>query len=238
MFRWNKDMIRFLQDASEFCDYYGNLAVRIMQELPNGDICDAGCGLGYLSLALSPYCRSLTAVDICPEVLTVLKQNCLTHSLGNITIRCGEIEKIPPETPYDGMVFCFFGRMEEILRIAKAQCRGRIVVIKKGWERHRFSLHHEQMHHETFADAEGLLQSLGVPFHSEIITMEMGQPLRSLDDAVRFFEIYHHGETGVTLDEVKRSLIRMNSEEFPYYLPSQKRMGFLSLDTGDLPDSI
>lgn len=57
MFRWNKDMIRFLQDASEFCDYHGNLAARIMQELPDGDICDAGCGLGYLSLALSPYCH-------------------------------------------------------------------------------------------------------------------------------------------------------------------------------------
>lgn len=55
MFIWNEDMIRFLRDASEHSDYHHLLAEYLAKRLPeNAHVCDAGCGLGYLSLAAGP----------------------------------------------------------------------------------------------------------------------------------------------------------------------------------------
>ena len=106
MFCWNEDMIRFLRDASEQSDYHRLLAARIARELPeNARVCDAGCGLGYLSLRLAPYCRQITAVDRSAEALAVLERNIAAGGPQNITPLCGEIENLPPREPYDAMVF-------------------------------------------------------------------------------------------------------------------------------------
>ena len=97
MFRWNEDMIRFLRDASEQSDYHRLLAEYLAGRLPaDAHVCDAGCGLGYLSLRLAPYCRRVTAVDVCEETLAVLRENCAKEGITNITPRCGEIDTQPP----------------------------------------------------------------------------------------------------------------------------------------------
>ena len=106
MFRWNEDMIRFLRDASEQSDYHRLLAETLAGRLPaDAHVCDAGCGLGYLSLRLAPYCRRVTAVDVCEETLAVLRENCAKEGITNITPRCGEIDTLPPDAPYEAIVF-------------------------------------------------------------------------------------------------------------------------------------
>ena len=74
---WHKDMIRFMTDASEYCDYYRQLTAQ-MQPWLSADmhICDAGSGLGYLSLALAPHVRQVTAVEKHPDAAAVLTDNC------------------------------------------------------------------------------------------------------------------------------------------------------------------
>ena len=41
---------------------------------PTDHICDAGCGLGYLSLALSPHAAHITAAERDAAALSVLRQ--------------------------------------------------------------------------------------------------------------------------------------------------------------------
>ena len=51
---WNRDAVRFMQDASEYGSHYELLADELMRWLPrNGHVCDAGCCLGYLSQELA-----------------------------------------------------------------------------------------------------------------------------------------------------------------------------------------
>ena len=62
--QWTDESIAFLRDAAAMNRYYETIAERITPQLPeNAHICDAGCGIGELSLALKPYCRHVTAVD-------------------------------------------------------------------------------------------------------------------------------------------------------------------------------
>ena len=58
MFVWTPDMIRFMQAANEKSDYHARLAAILTPKLSGcRTLCDAGCGLGALSAALSPSAR-------------------------------------------------------------------------------------------------------------------------------------------------------------------------------------
>ena len=86
MFQWNEEKLRFMEDAAAWGDFHARLAAALAPYLPgDGHICDAGCGTGHLSLALSPYVRQVTAVDVSGEALALLAENCRKRHMTNIT---------------------------------------------------------------------------------------------------------------------------------------------------------
>lgn len=241
MFRWNEDMLRFMRDASENTDYYRKLAALLSPALPSsGHICDAGCGMGYLSEQLATYCRQVTAIDVSSGAIREFDSRLNIAPIENLTTRCGDITELSPEVPYDAMVFCLFGSIQSILSIGKAQCRGKLIIIKKDYAMHRFSLGQNPLHHYRYCDAVELLDELAIPYETVKTDLELGQPFRSLDDAVLFFRIYSkdaHPED-ITVQSILPRLQKTNDPVFPYYLPQNKKMGILILDTaaiGQLP---
>ncbi len=240
MYLWTPDSIRFRIDAAEYGGFDAKIAAQVMRCLPKrARVCDAGCGLGYLSLALSTGCESVTAVDTSEEALAVLKQNIPRHRAFNIDAIQDDLFFMHPETPYDEMVFCFFGRAAEALRVAKAQCSGQVIMVKKNWKHHRFSLEERPLKGYTLQHTTAELDEMKIPYGVATFPIEMGQPFRSLDDALLFFETYAEEEDGqVLLEKIRSRLVRTDSEHFPYYLPSRKTLGIVTVNTGDIPDSI
>lgn len=238
MFEWQTHMVRFMKDASETSGYHAALAKKIAKYLPqSARVCDAGCGLGYLSLALSPYCQEVCAVDIAPQALAVLKLNIENMQIVNIRAICADMFQEASETPYDAMVFCFFGSISEAFRIAKAQCKGKLLLIKRDWDGHRFARKGILPSRHTLADVEAALKESGIPYVGERFALEMGQPFASLEDAALFFRTYGN-EPEISEEEVKKRLLyRETDAKFPYYLPVENRLGLLVLDTGDIPDA-
>ena len=113
---WTEESIAFLRDAAAMNRYYETVAEKITPQLPeNAHICDAGCGIGELSLALKPYCHHVTAVDADALAIKTLE----AHLIKGVTAICGDVEALTPKEPYDAMVFCLFGRTEDTLRIAR-----------------------------------------------------------------------------------------------------------------------
>jgi len=240
MYLWTPDSIRFRIDAAEYGGFDAKIAAQVLRRLPKGaHVCDAGCGLGYLSLALSTGCESVTAVDTSGEALDVLRQNIVRYRAHNIRAVQADLFSMRPETPYDAMVFCFFGRVDETLRAAKAQCRGTVFLIKKNWKSHRFTLQERPLKGYTLRHTFSELDALGVPYQADTFPIEMGQPFRSMEDAALFFETYslENGER-IAPEQVYSRLIQTGSAAFPYYLPSEKTLGLVMVNTGDLPDSI
>ena len=85
--------------------------------------------------------------------------------------------------------------------------------------------------------AADFLRAHGVPFRLETKTFDMGQPLRSLDDAVRFFEIYSKDAPGtITRETVLSRLRETGACTFPYYLPQEKALGRFILDAKAIPE--
>ena len=167
----------------------------------------------------------------------MLRENCAARGIDNIDIRCGDLFSMPPDAAYDAMVFCFFGRMEEIAAIAKAQCRGTVFAFKKNYTTHRFSVGSHATGSDSFSAAKAWLSARGVPFTAQEMALELGQPFRSWESARRFFEIYSRDEdkSVITDDFLRSKLVETGREDFPLYLPHQRPVGCLKFSVEDLP---
>lgn len=231
---WDKARLAFMQDASTYePQYYSALWQAISEGLPGKPlhICDAGCGAGYLSLEMAKHCAQVTAVDLSADATDLLRKN--AASVDNLTVKTGDIRALAPETPYDAMVFCYFGKTPEILRIAKQQCAGTLVMVTRNYTHHRFSLHPTAFDRDTADYCRGCLEEAGIPYDCRLLDLEFGQPFRSLDAAAEFFTIY--GGTPAKAEEVLPKLQKTDDPVFPYYLPSTKKMAVVTVRTADLP---
>lgn len=241
MYQWAEDMIRFMRDASEYGDYNQKLAEMMRPWLTkDSHICDAGCGLGYLALALAPYAGKVTAMDKNADALRVLRKNCESRKISNVTIQCGDISEWLPEQPFDSMAFCFFGNIDEILTIAGQRCRGTVFAIKKNYAEHRFSVGSHRGGNDSYANAIRRLQELKIPHEGTAMELEFGQPFRSFEDARCFFETYScDNDPALITDAFLREKLRETGEpDFPYYLPHRRKVGWLKFEMADVPDHL
>ncbi len=228
---WTNESIAYLRDAAKVNDYYRILAGKIAQDLPCGaHVCDAGCGVGELSLALAARGMRVTAVDISAAAIESLKK----RAEGDLAALCGEVENLPPQEKYDAMVFCLFGSTEQALSIAREQCAGKVFLIKRDYTHHRFSAGELELGRYSASRAESVLRARGIPFESESLSLEFGQPFRSLFAAERFFAIYARGQEIFRPHEIREKLVRREDSEFPYYLPHEKKLRLFAFDVKDL----
>ena len=238
---WHKDMIRFMTDASEYGDYYQQLTEKMLLWLRKDmHICDAGSGLGYLSLALAPHVRQVTAVEKHPDAAAVLTDNCRKHQIGNVISRCGSIDEVLPAEKYDAMVFCFFGGIQHTLELAKRQCRGDVFVFTRNYRNHRFSAGNLPTGWDGYPEFKNLLEELEIPFQQQTLALEFGQPFRDLSDARLFFELYSKDQDAsmVTEEFLRSKLVESGREDFPWYSPHQRQIAFLHFSVNDIPDHI
>lgn len=133
------------------------------------------------------------------------------------------------------MTFCYFGRTEEILCAAKRQCSGVAVMVKRDCSERRFSVSQTRTHRDVRASAEELLRSLKIPFEISHLALELGQPFRSMGDAVRFFSLYNEGKE-IGESWVASRLQETGRADFPLYLPETRNMAIIALETKAIPE--
>lgn len=240
MYHWTADGIGWMADASRQTDFYRLLAAELVPHLkPEDRICDAGCGLGFLSLALSPHVRSVTAAERDSQALAVLERELSLRRLTNVQPRCTDVLTDTPSQPYDAMVFCFFGSMDEILTAAKAQCRGKVLVVKRDQTDHRFTVTKQPLGGTHGVEtACRRLTELGIPYDLKRTAFRFDQPFRSREDARRFFALYRRRDDAslITDDFLREKLERTDDPQFPWRLPSLRSAGLLAFDALQIPD--
>lgn len=235
MFEWTPQSIQFMADACRRTDFHARLASLLTPYLPHaGHICDAGCGLGFLSLALSPYAPHITAVERDAAALDVLRHELAARGISNVTPLCTDALTYTPPQPFDAMVFCFFGSMEEILSAAGRQCSGAVLAVVRDDDCHRFSGAPRKPGRHSFAQACAVLDGRGIAYTAHRRALDFPQPFRTLSDACRFLSLYGGGE--VTEDAARTKLVSTGDTEFPWELPGVRRFGILafSMKEGDI----
>ena len=239
MFSWSADTVRFMADACRRTDFHEKLTALLLPYLkPTDHICDAGCGLGYLSLALSPHAARITAAERDAAALSVLRQELDARGVANVTPLCADVLAYTPPVPFDAMVFCFFGSMDEILSAAKAQCRGRVIAVKRDQTAHRFTVTRQPLGGSHGLEAAcRRLEELGIPYELKRTAFRFDQPFRSLEDARRFFALYRRQDDAALItEELLRERLEATCDAvFPWRLPSLRPAGILLFDAANIP---
>ena len=233
MFAWTKESAAFWEDSASYTHSYERLAERAAARLsPEGAVFEGGCGLGHLSVALAKRGFAVTAMDLSPLPLRYLRAGADRVGV-RLTVRTGDVFALPEGELYDSAVFCFFGSVTEILNWAKGHCRDRLILFKKNWSTHRFTKDPEAIRKYTYPLTVGGLDELGLPYETEVFDVDMGQPFRSLEDAVRFFRLYDPVEA-MTETEVLSRLTETDDPVFPFYLSAIRPVGMIVLRAEDI----
>lgn len=228
MFKWTQESIAYMDDACRRTDFHRKLAAELQPYLRETDcVCDAGCGLGYLSLSLAPYVGAVTAVERDSQALAVLEREVKAQGIANVTAVQGDVFAHRPEKPYDAMVFCFFGSIEEILAAAARCCRGMVLAVVRNDARHRFSGKSRGPGRHSYETACRILTEKGISFTTRTASFAFDQPFRSLEAARRFFELYGGSE------DWRARLVETGDPEFPWHLPSRREFGLITFQMGD-----
>ena len=228
MFKWTQESIAYMDDACRRTDFHRKLAAELQPYLRETDsVCDAGCGLGYLSLSLAPYVGAVTAVERDSQALAVLEREVKARGIANVTAVQDDVLAYQPDTRFDAMVFCFFGSIEEILAAAARCCRGTVLAVVRNDARHRFSGKSRGPGRHSYETACRILTEKGINFTTRTASFAFDQPFRSLEAARRFFELYGGSE------DWRARLVETGDPEFPWRLPSRRDFGLIVFQAGD-----
>lgn len=228
MFLWTEESAAFWNDSAAYTKSYDLLAQKAAAHLtPGGNLFEGGCGLGHLSVALAKRGYDVTAMDLSPLPLQYIP------GTSGLTVRQGDAFALPAEEVYDSGVFCFFGSVDETLRWARTHCRDQLILFKKNWGTHRFTRDGEAVRKFTYPLTLSRLDELGVSYRAETFDVDMGQPFRSLADAVRFFRLYDPAGA-MTESEVRARLTETDDAAFPFFLSAVRPVGMIVLAAEDI----
>lgn len=219
MQRWSADAIDFMRDASEYGSFYPKLREILLPYLPkDAAVLDAGCGLGYLAQAISGNCRRVVAADRAEAAVSAMQQRELPP---NMEARCADVFALTER--FDVLLCSYFGRSEEILRLRDTLAPKRTIVIQRNCAAHRFSIGEAEERH-GWQGMDACLTERGITYEKKTVSLEFGQPFRTLADAVRFFDMYNKSSTAVTEEAVAAKLTLIEDATYTYYLPQTRDM--------------
>ncbi len=237
MYCWTPEMIRFLEDAASKSEYYRCLSRTLAEQLSaRGSVCDVGCGLGHLAELLCASFPSVTAIDCSEPAIGAFRARLGGAAPKNLRVLCTDAFALPETLRFDAMIFCYFGSLPEILRVARNHCAGSVIVIRRNYGEHRFDLGGHLRPHAGAADTLRALRAKGIDCRYMELALEFGQPLRSQEDALRFFRLYLR-DPAQTVDwqVVAPRLTETGDVAFPYYYPQKKSVGVIQFDAAQIP---
>lgn len=230
-FRWSPQSIAWFRDASNYTAFHKKLAQHIANRLSKEDtICDFGCGLGRLDLALSPYVSSITAVDIEPKVVDALAQDIETFGISNIHPLCRDSASVDQQ--FDVGIMSFFGKSGHDMLCYRKRCRKKLIRIVNAKSRsHLYPQSYRKTEKDTIPIVKNELTSKGIPFECIDVSIEFGQPFRSQTSAEDFI-LNHAPEASIqeVQDFLAEHATMTGREDFPIYLPNQKQLGIFVIE--------
>ena len=238
MSEWNDRMIAFMDDASSYGSYFQALSGELSQFIDrNQTVCDAGCGIGQLTFSLSPYVKKITGIDKSESAIGFCKEKRHVSELSNVDFRCADFSDLKDGVLFEVMVFNYFGRMEQIMEIARRHCLSRVIIIKKNYTEHRFSIGKNPIEEQELCGADKYLEREKIAHTQRLFSHEFGQPFRSIEDAVEFFSIYSRDsdKSVVNTENVQSKLVKTTNPVFPFYLPHVRNSRIYIINMKEVP---
>lgn len=235
MFTWSEQTLNWFQDAAEYTGHYEKIAGHIRPYLnKEQQVCEIGCGPGYLSLAMAPDVKHVTAVDISPPAIARLEKLIAKSGTANITPHTGDWLHLPEEKPFDIIVLSYLSAVIRNWQQLQALCHKYIIaILANGKSGTQLKCRHYAQDltapgRETALNVSAFLREKGIPYELISAELEFGQPLRDLDDAIAFIKQYYKLHTREELQAYLKTHLQPLDQG--WYLPKRKKSGILIID--------
>lgn len=226
-FEWDEKKIEYYMRASMRTGFHKNLAEEIAPFLNEDDeVVDIGCGPGVIDFELSPFVKSIKAIDIEPEVIEYLKKLVERSKIDNIFPTLGDAFDIESGLG-DVALMCFFSGddafQKRIIDVAK---RLAIIITHGEGAVKNTSKISGGKRKKCAEDFVKELDALGYKYDRINLQLDFGQPLKSLEEAKEFLEMYckeeDPEERKAKIEEGMGSLVSSNHVFYPYSIPNMK----------------
>jgi SAM-dependent methyltransferase len=230
----------YLKQASEYTSFYKKLAVLVAPYLDSGwSVADIACGDAEVDIELAEYVNSISAVDRDPLVLAKINtriDNLASHgreAISRIDTLQADAEVLPAYT-WDALLFSFYmpplDKLVELFAHAHHRC---ILIVHEPRGGGRFDSMPEYLPLITADELDEWLKTSGYYYNKEEVTLQFGQPFKSIDDVHLYIKNYvarakssgFYDDNSSVLDSerlmlsIEDSITKTDRLDFPYYLP-------------------
>ena len=227
---WTEKSIRWMAEASAFTGFHRKLAAALSELLPcKGTLADLGCGTGLIDLELARHYGRVTCVDVSAEALSALRAEADLRGIRNIETRLADAKTLSER--FDDIIAVFFSDADvivnKLLPLARAGFAAVVHVSQEGKigpDKYRLKKT------DTAAAATELLAKLGVGFQRTDMSLEYGQPFRTMEEAREFTLTYSDRPPEAAVEEyLEKNLVATGERDFPLYLPNEKHFSVISV---------
>lgn len=237
MFRWTEESIGWFKDAVKYNpDFYKTICLE-MDPYLTGDttVCDIGCGLGYMAMALSSKVKHITGVDIDLNVLKHAKREIDENNINNITLINEDWHCFKPEKKLDVVMMSYFsGILNDLEDLKKITEKYIISVLPYGSYKESMEAKvrkgKQELHskRETVEKAVEFLEQNSIPYSLITKELEFGQPFQELGTAKMFISHYYEEyDEGRLQQFIEKNMMKKADH---YYLPKLKKTGIIIID--------
>lgn len=231
LYAWDDNCLQWYAHAVEYRSFHQEVAEFMRQDLPSRpSLCDVGCGIGALTLQLAPHCRHITAIDLHPKPISYLQEQAAARGLANISAYAEDFLTLPvPDEPYDGVVFCLAGGVEQFLEKGR-QWGKTLFFVENATSQRSFSSVGAQTKETYFNHDLQLLTDLGIPHSYRFFTAPFGQVFTDRSDAEAFMHHYNPDEPEASIQAaLKARLQPIDHPKFKLFMPNEKPLLMITI---------
>ena len=230
-FQWNRQTIEWYKQATNDSKFHICLAQLLLPYIEYQDVIgEFGCGIGTLSVQLSPYVKKIVAIDTNELAIETLSNTISEYGIYNIFPYQIPYEKYNDEEKFDHLLMCFFGniRTKEQLEYFLSFCKKKLFYIVSAFSKEERVCSKIPVKSRVYADEFlQLLEEQNLSYEYINTTLEFGQPFQNEGEIEQFINYYYRDcieEKEIFYERV------IKREDGSFYLPKQKQIGIFVVE--------
>ena len=231
---WTQTSAEWYDLASEYTGYHDRLLEHLIPLLkPEDHCCEIACGTGALARKVAPHVSSYTANDVDASALSFLKNRLMEPGSPNIRILEGDWQEVLAGRHYDVVLASYYGVPVALWPDLCSIVSRRFIAIcprDEQWRkkrRGRETPDQRVLKLETPAMIRDFCDNQGIPFVSQPLDLEFGQPFRSRHEAEAYIRYYYRLEGADISRFIDQKLCIRDGI---LYFPKKKEIEIISMD--------
>ena len=228
---WNETTVKWYKDASDYTGYSAKLAGLLLEKIDaRNSLCDLGCGISLVDMELAGEIGSITCIDSDSFAVEETRRIARQKGIENITAMCQNA--VSAKGAFDTVMCLFHGNIEQYIDTYSKLAKHRFIAVVHDDPDELVRMNKPRIRQLTsVSQTSQHLKDRGIHHSIQRCTLEFGQPFTSRQQAREYVVHYKKVAEGESAGQcVDRCTVGTEREDFPLYIPHQRRFAIFTID--------